>query len=117
MLLLTVQHITTITLSCNITVLSTLTCSHITAQDTQQCMLDLPSIQFRYVIQVKFKVNNSVVCLGLLFKFPILCLPRENHMLSEIEVFVQQNTERPNVANLVPPSLPPIIRHASRPKQ
>jgi hypothetical protein len=115
-LLLTLQYVTTLTLSCNITVLSTLTCSHTMAQDSQLCMLDLYSIQVRYVIRVKFKANISAVCLGLLFNFPTLCLSRENHMLSETEVFVQHNTERPNAANLVPTSLLPIVRHASRSK-
>jgi len=116
MLLLNLQYVTTVTLSCNITVLTTLTCSHTTAQDTQQCMLDLSSIKVCYVIRVKFKANISAVCLGLLFNFPILCLPRENHMPCETEVFVQHTTERPNAANLVPPSLLPIVRHASRSK-
>ena len=116
MLLLTLQYVTTITLSRNITVLSTLTYSHTTAQDTQQFMLDLSSIQVRYVIRVKFQANISAVCLGLLFNFPILCLPRENHMLCETEVFVQHTCERPNAANLEPPSLLTIARHASRSK-
>jgi len=79
-------------------------------------MLDLPSILVRYVIRVKFKANISAVCLSLLFHFPILCLPRENHMLSETEVFVQHTTERPNVTNLAPLSLLLIVRHASRSK-
>ena len=115
MLLLTVQYVTTVTSSCNIAVLSTLTCSHTTAQDTQQLLLDLPSMHVCYVIWVKFKANISNVCLGLLFNFPILCLPRENHMLRETEVFVQHTTERRNVTNLVSPSLL-IVRHASRSK-
>ena len=75
-------------------------------------------MQFRYVIRVKFNANISAVCLGLLFKFPILCLPGENHMLSETEVFVQQNTERPNAANLYPTVSPLRLYFTSpRPKQ
>ena len=110
MLLPIVQYVTTFTLSCNITLLSTLTCSLTKAQDNQQYMLDLSSTQVRHVIRVKFKANISNVYSSLLFNFPILCLPRENHMLSE---FVQHTTERPNAANLLPPSLLPIVRHAS----
>jgi len=34
-------------------------------------------------------------------------------MLCDTEVFVQHTCERPNAANLVPPSLLTIARHAS----
>jgi hypothetical protein len=51
---------------------------------------------------VKFNANMSAVCLRLLLKFHALCVPRENHMPSKTDVFVQQNTERPNAATFVP---------------